>query len=141
MGRKGDGKRNRKASPTEEIFSGLTEPPNYEESTPKFCLHHLQSGYGVTELSTEQRADFALALEKRRSMTWHQLYAAPHLGLGYETIGSSQFHPTIPRAFQDTPKFIVFRYSGKLPMAGVRVRDVFQIVWIERTFNDLYNHG
>lgn len=140
MGRKGDGKRDRKPRSTKETFPSPVEPPNYDESTPKFCLNHLQSGYGVSELPIDQRADFALALEKRRSMTWEMLYKADRHGLGYESIGADQFHPSIPRAFSDTEKFIVFRYSNLRPMAGVRVRDVFQIVWIEKNFNDLYDH-
>lgn len=36
---------------------------------------------------------------------------------------------------------MVFRYDGKLHMAGVRVRDVYHVLWIEPEFNSLYDHG
>lgn len=140
MSRKGDGK-NRTSKATDETFAKPSEPAPYYGRTPKFCLNHLQSGWGVTELSVSQRADFAMALEKRRSMTWQQLYEANHHGLGYEYVYAHQIKPSIPRAFQDNKKFIVFRYSGLLPMVGVRTEDLFQIVWIEKAFNELYDHG
>lgn len=138
---RGDGKNNRRPKSTKKTFPEPSEPPNYDNNTPKFCLHHLQPGFSVSDLDASKRADFAIALEKRRSMTWRQLYEADHHGLGYEYVPAPQFKPTPPRIFQDTKKFVVFRYSDLLPMAGVRVNDVFQIVWIEHTFNDLYDHG
>ena len=30
---------------------------------------------------------------------------------------------------------MVFRYDGRLPMAGVRVHDVFHMLWIEPELN------
>lgn len=36
---------------------------------------------------------------------------------------------------------MVFRYSDRLPMAGVRVGDTFHVVWIERQYGELYDHG
>ena len=47
----------------------------------------------------------------------------------------------IPPQFQDQDKFMVFRYHGKLPMAGVRVDDIYHVLWIEPEFSRLYNHG
>jgi hypothetical protein len=36
---------------------------------------------------------------------------------------------------------MVFRYHGKLPMAGVRVRDVYHVLWIEPGFGQFYAHA
>jgi len=47
----------------------------------------------------------------------------------------------MPTGFEDAEQFLVLRYSGKLPMAGVRVRDVYHILWIEPNFGHLYDHG
>jgi len=35
---------------------------------------------------------------------------------------------------------MAFRYMGKLPMLGVRVREVFHLLWVERQFGDVYDH-
>jgi hypothetical protein len=140
MGRKGDGKQKRLPRSSKATFATV-EPPDYDDSTPKFCLHHLQNGFQVSDLDKDKQSDFALALEKRRSMTWQELMTAPHLGLGFELMPKGEIIPPIPTFFQDAKRFHVFRYCGKLPMAGVRVNDVFHIVWIEGKFGDLYDHG
>jgi hypothetical protein len=140
MGSKGDGKRRRPRKTAEESFA-TEEPRNYESSTPKFCLHHLQDGFRVSDLHREQQQDFALALQTRCSLTWQQIATNGRHALGYEFIPADQIIPPIPRVFEDAARFMVFRYSGFLPMAGVRVQDVFQIVWIEAKFGDLYDHG
>lgn len=57
---------------------------------------------------------------------------------GTELIPAREFKAPIPVQFQDEPKFMVFRYDGKLPMAGIRVHDVFHVLWIEPEFNRLY---
>ncbi len=46
----------------------------------------------------------------------------------------------IPVRFQDVDRFLVFRYLGKLPMVGVRVRDVLHILWIAPDFRRIYQH-
>ena len=53
----------------------------------------------------------------------------------------AQIKAPIPQQFGDRDKFMVFRYHGKLPMGGVRVGDVYHVLWIEPEFNRLYDHG
>ncbi len=60
---------------------------------------------------------------------------------GTELIPAREFKAPIPVQFQDEPKFMVFRYDGKLPMAGIRVHDLFHVLRIEPEFNRLYDHG
>lgn len=115
--------------------------PDYDRQTPKFCMRHLQPGFGVSDLDEAGRAAFAVALERRSRMTWSEITLAPRHGLGIEWMPASRIKPTIPTAFQDADRFLVMRYHGKLPLAGVRAGDVFHIVWIERRFGDLYPHG
>jgi hypothetical protein len=140
VGRKGDGKGGRRPKVSQDAFA-TTEPRNYDASTPKFCLHHLQDGFRVSDLERDKQQDFALALEKRCKLTWQQILTNGRHALGFEFIPADQIIPPIPRAFEDATRFMVFRYSGLLPMAGIRVQDVFQIVWIEPKFGDLYVHG
>lgn len=114
--------------------------PDYDEATPKFCLHHVHAEHCVTELAEKQRADFAVAVQKRCEMTWRDIKLASRHGFGSELIDAGAIKPGIPRAFEDTDKFTVLRYSGKLPMVGVRVQDVFHVLWIERHYGEVYDH-
>lgn len=116
-------------------------PPDYNEETPKFCLHFLGNGFDVHALTAQRQAAFAKTLQKLASSRWKDLLTAPRHGLGTEHILAGQFKAPIPARFQGEPRFMVFRYDGKLPMAGVRVRDVYHVLWIEPEFNSLYYHG
>jgi hypothetical protein len=55
--------------------------------------------------------------------------------------------PVEPPDYNDqTPKFCLnFLRDGfdvhALPMAGVRVRDVYHVLWLEPEFGRLYDHG
>jgi hypothetical protein len=95
----------------------------------------------VHNLPKDLRGDFAVTLQQRASMTWAALALASKHGQGFEYLPRRQFKGPIPTVFEDREKFLVFRYSGKLPMAGVRAGDTFHIVWIERQFGELYDHG
>jgi hypothetical protein len=122
------------------------QPPaprvNYNEETPKFCLHFIQSGFDVGALPTVARqAAFAKTLQKLAASKWKDLIVAPYKGQGIEMIRARQLKTALPARFQDQDKVTVFRYDGKLPMAGVRVDDVFHVLWIEPEFNMLYDHG
>lgn len=118
-----------------------TSTPQTALKNVKFCLNHMQPGFSIEDLTKDARAEFAMALFKRRGMTWTEIQQAPKHGLGSEKMPASSIRATIPRAFSDMDDFLVLRYSGKLPMAGVRVGDVFHIVWVEPQFGDLYDHG
>ena len=52
-----------------------------------------------------------------------------------------QIKPTLHGAFASTDKVMVFRYSGKLPMVGVRNGRVYHVLAIEAKFGDVYDHG
>lgn len=91
-------------------------------------------------LDIPKRADFAMALQLRSQMTWREITMAGRHGLGTEFMPASSIKPSTPEAFEDTERFLVMRYSGRLPMAGVRVNDVFHILWIEPEYNKLYDH-
>ncbi len=36
---------------------------------------------------------------------------------------------------------MAFRYHGLLPMAGVRIGEIYHVPWIEPEFGLLYDHG
>ena len=121
--------------------AAVPTPHDFDQDTPKFCLRHLQNDYDVNNLTQSGRAAFAVALQRRSALTWTQLLMAPKHGLGKEFMPKEQIRAPIPPAFADADRFMVFRYDGTLPMAGVRAGNVFHILWIEKQYGDLYDHG
>lgn len=109
--------------------------------TPKFCLRYLATGFDVRSLPQDKQAKFACALQDRSSMSWTQIKLAPRHGHGSELILRGEIKPRVPDQFGETPKFMVLRYDGNLPMVGVRVRDVFHVCWIEANYGDVYDHS
>jgi hypothetical protein len=122
-------------------FEAPTEPVSHDDESPKFCLHFLRGDFDVHALDARRQAAFAKALRKLASSRWKELITEPRHGQGTEQIPRSQIKAPIPPQFEDQDKFLVFRYDGTLPMAGVRVRDVFHVLWIEPEFGRLYDHG
>lgn len=131
----------RPASHDSAKLTRLSEQVDYNQQTPKFCLRYLHPDFDVRSLRDDKRADFAIALQNRANMTWREIIMAPRHGLGSENIPRYQIRAPIPAGFEDAEQFLVLRYSGRLPMAGVRVQDVYHILWIEPNFGDLYDHG
>lgn len=124
-----------------QAFPEPNPPPNHDDQSPKFCLHFLRSDFDVQALDAQGQAAFAKTLQKLASSRWKDLITAPRHGQGSELIPAAEIRAPIPATFEDTEKFLVFRYRGKLPMAGVRVRDVYHVLWIEPQFGQLYDHG
>lgn len=116
------------------------KPPSYDDETPKFCLRYLRGDFDVHALNPSRQAAFAKTLQKLACSTWKDLITAPRHGQGTEFIPSSQIKAPIPAPFQDEKRFLVFRYEGKIPMGGIRIRDIYHILWIEPEFNRLYDH-
>ena len=87
------------------------------------------------------QAAFAKTLQKLAASRWKDLITARRHGQGTEFIPARQFRAPIPPQFEAESRFMVFRYDGNLPMAGIRVRDVFHVLWIEPEFGRLYDHG
>lgn len=135
--RKPGGKR---PASTDRTLSGPTEPADDNQRTPRFCLAHLVKDFDVEACEQALRADFAHALAKRSQLTWGDLARSDRHALGWELISAKSIKPAVPERFSDASKFHTFRYSGKLPMAGVRIGDTFHVLWIERRFGDLYTH-
>jgi hypothetical protein len=116
-------------------------PVSTDNETPKFCLHYLARDFDVSALTTAQQAALAKTLQKLSGFRWRELIMGPRHSHGMEHMPISQIRVSLPPKFQDRDKVTVFRYDGNLPMAGVRVRDVFHLLWIEPSFGKLYDHG
>ena len=133
--------RGKPPKPSRSTFPVPTALVNYDDESPKFCLHFLASGFDVHALDPEKQASFAKTLQKLASSSWKDLKLAPRHGQGVELIPARDLKPSVPEQSQDETKFMVFRFHGKLPMAGVRVADVYHVLWIEPQFGRLYGHG
>lgn len=113
---------------------------NFDDCHPIFCLRYLENDYGLDQCTKDQQASFAKALRKRSLMTWHQIWSADRHGLGAEKIVRNSIQAPIPRHItEDIEYFIALRFSGKAPMVGYRINDVFRIIWLDRDFT-LYKH-
>lgn len=72
---------------------------------------------------------FADALYKRKSLTWNEIKQASKHGLGTEKIPKTAINEPSPTFItEDLDDYLVFRYNGKSPMVGYRVREVFYIL-------------
>ncbi|WP_199858241.1 hypothetical protein [Limnothrix sp. PR1529] len=143
------GKRKRIQSPTIPSSPGrgrIAEPSvekilNYDQTHPIFCLRHLQAEFDLDACDRREQADFAKALWKHSQMTWRDIWAADRHGLGAEKIARESIRAPIPNHItEDVDFFIALRFSGKVPMVGYRIRDVFHVIWLDPKF-DLYEHG
>ena len=73
-------------------------------------------------------------------MTWTQIMMSDRHGLGSENLPVDQLKVQLPAAFEDHDKVMVLRYNGLLPMAGIRINDVYHLLWLEPQFGSLYDH-
>lgn len=136
------GKRIREPSGNQGRLIQSQEPPDYDSHPPLFSLERLQSGhYCLSSMDAEGKAAFADAIFRRRSLSWKEIRQAPRHGLGTEKIARSSIKAAIPPFITDEiTDFLAFRYHGKRPMVGYRLRDVFFVLWLDRDFT-LYDHG
>ena len=106
------------------------EPVNYDANPPIFSLEKLQTGkYCLSSLDQENKAKFADAIFRRKSLTWNQIKQEGRHGLGTEKIPKTQINAPIPKFITDDFEFfLAFRYHGRNPMVGYRQRDVFFVI-------------
>lgn len=127
-------------SPKKERFH-VQEPPNYDNRPPLFSLEKVQSGkYGFKSLDTKNKAMFAEAMFRRRSLPWSHLQKQHRHKLGTEKISKFSITAAIPSSIsEDLNGFLAFRYNGKRPMVGYREKNVFFVLWFDHDFT-LYPH-
>jgi hypothetical protein len=142
VGNRNDRQRAGRPNSSSESLQPPSAPRDYNQASPVFCLHHLVSGYDVQALNDkDSQAQLALTLHKCAQMRWQDIGQASRKGAGTELIPKGQIRAPIPPKFSDQERFMAFRYKGKLPMLGVRINEVFHVLWVERQFGDVYDHG
>jgi len=114
-----------------------------ELSYPVFCFKYLHSISYVNCKDAGFFIDFLQRLQKLGQLGWNEINKSPRHSFGYEKIPVSaiktNFRTTIMT--EDVTELTVFRANGNnLPFLGLRLNDVFQVIFIETTFNDIYQH-
>jgi hypothetical protein len=115
-------------------------PENTDNLVPLYSLEYMVSGYCVESCQEAQRAHFAMALFKRRRMTWRELRVAPRHGLGSEKIARTSIRVTLPSMVTEDVDILAFRCIGTAPMVGFRSGRTFNILWIDKNY-EVYDHG
>ncbi len=120
----------------------LTESVDYNKNPPVFSLERIQSGkYCFSALDQENKAQFAEAIFKRRTLSWSEIQNTQRHGLGIEKIDKQAIKASMPPFItEDCDHFLVFRFHGKKPMVGYRKDAVFYVLWFDHDFT-LYDHG
>jgi len=118
-----------------------TNAINYDDLPIIFSLERVQSGYYCfSSLDQEHKAQFSESIFKRKSLLWSDIKNLPRHGLGTEKITRKAINPPIPAFVKDDlSDFLVFRFHGKKPMIGYRVRNVFYVLWFDHNFS-VYKH-
>jgi hypothetical protein len=111
-------------------------------TTGPFSLERLMPGhYCFSNLEQKDKAAFAESIFKRRNIPWKEIKNLPRHGLGIEKISKSSLKTTLPKNItEDFKYFLAFRFSGKKPMVGYRVHEIFYVLWFDHDFT-LYEHS
>ena len=114
-------------------------PPHRTDSErPTFALHGMVYGYCLDTCPAARRGDLAQAMWLRSKMTWQQIKATPHRGLGAEPLSALDV-PLPPHVTPDVT-ILSFRTPGEARMIGYRSGETFHIIWFDWKF-EVYDHG
>ena len=134
---------NRRGTPpprVERVAPYSQADPMGQGGYPLLSLRYLQPRFGTQALSSDQCRSFLEKWAKRSMFTWLELSRQGRHGLGYEMLPHSQIHPRPPE-FLRRDEYMIFRHEGNHPFAGIKIGDVFFVLWIEARYGDLYAHG
>jgi hypothetical protein len=106
-----------------------------------FSFERVEPGdFCFSQLTSEEKAELADSIFRRRQLTWVDIRAIPHDKLGTEAISIEQFSPTMPQfVTQDTNSLVVFRFGSNGRIAGLRRDRLFYILFVDTKYK-LYKH-
>lgn len=110
---------------------------------PVFCFKYLQPYSYNTCTDPKFFIDFLDRLKKLGDLGWKGIDTSNRHSFGYEKIPVTQIKPKNKPSIltEDVEELTVFRANGNnLPFLGLRLNDVFQVVFIETSFGDIYDH-
>lgn len=115
------------------------KPINTNNSFPAFSFKYLQKGFHIDDCTQDEQIHLLQSIIKRSQITWGKLEQAQRHGLGKENISINSIKASIPTCIKGDTKLWAFRFYGHAPFVGFREGEIFNIVWIDRSFT-LYNH-
>jgi hypothetical protein len=133
------GTKGRGSRPAKNTATLPESAPSKAPGYPCLSLRHLQSGYGVDELSSSQQAAFLVKWAKRSVFTWKELTAHQKHGLGSEQLPAKSIKRNPPEQLAQD-KYMVLRHEGNQPFVGYKIGDTFYVLWIEANYGDVYDH-
>jgi hypothetical protein len=109
---------------------------------PVFCFKHLQTKPKNPKDKPEFYAEFIERLKKISSLTWSTITGTYRHGFGIEKIPIHKIKPQLPAFITpDVTDLTVFRATGdNRPFLGIRKGNVFHIIFIEESFDLVYDH-
>ncbi len=132
-----------------KIIKGIKDEKNINSDInfieyPVFSFRYLQE-YSLEECNDASfLVNFLFRLQKLSELGWKEIEKSNRHSYGTEYIPIKQFKPkTHPFIITpDVDKLCVFRSNGdNRAFAGIRKGNIFEIIYIEATINDLYAHS
>jgi hypothetical protein len=114
-------------------------PEDYSSWNLSFTFHATQPGFGVLDLSNDEKVEFMEAMDTRSHMTWSQMYG-PHRGLGVHAIAADRFKVAVPAFLKDKTILSIYCGKGLRRLVGHRVHATFCVVWFDPN-GKTYPHG
>lgn len=118
----------------ERIRTHASSADTDDRKRPVFCFEHMVSGFCIDDCNRDEKAALADALFKRSKLTWGELKQSGRHQLGYEKIDRTALNKKIPKSITEDVQVIAFRFCGKAPMVGYRDREVFRVIWLDRSY-------
>lgn len=134
------GKKRRGSPPSDTDGELVEKSVPHDDGHLLLSFRHIRKGWGVEELDDKQRSEFLLKWAKRCDFTWRELQSHKRHGLGYEMLPHRDVYPNLPEHLAED-RYMVFRHQGNLPFAGFKAGDTFYVLWIEKKYGELYDHG
>ena len=143
---KGNKKKLKRNNPTQgrkvKVGKAATQSANNPKADyPIFCLRYLQKGFDLEACAKDQQAAFAKQLHLLSLQSWNEIQLSGRHAQGSEKISREAIKPSIPSIVTEEVTLLAFRYAGKLPFVGFRNGATLHIIWIEPSFNTLYQHS
>lgn len=137
---RGAKKKGKKVKPVESLIQIKKEP---DDSYPVFCFKYLQQ-YSYNKCSDPSFfIEFLERLQKLGDLGWKGIYSSGRHSFGIEKMPIKRLKPaTMPSIVTaEVKELTVFRACGNnLPFLGLRIANTFQVIFIETSFGDIYDH-
>lgn len=122
----------------------LTSKASEADTFPSFSFRFYQGNISIPKC---KNADFFKKylerLKKLSETSWDEINKAGRHGLGYEHLTWEQLNVQKPASVtNEIKRLMVFRATGdNHAFLGFRSGSVFNVVFIETSFGDIYNHN